>query len=272
MLVEVTTYMALFSKNKKSTPSSDNSEFDMFDIVGSSEENLSADQYPELSYDDMEDFNFPDDEEESKNKEKDSDSGSRFRRMFIAGTILALIIIAAVYFTQGDDSDSSSQGEDQNVSQQDDNNGDNGDNGENKEDSNEENNPNIKDSGVVATEQVGQEYSTSDDGNPINGTGAIMAFDYAYYVKRDGEAARKIFNPDADAYNAKYIQRAIDKVPQGTKHSLVITPVRIGEEYNVELTLNLPGAEEPTIYNQVFTTEEKDGQFYVKSFVSKTDE
>lgn len=269
MLVEVTTYMALFSKKKKSAPSSDNSEFDMFDIVGSSEENLSADQYPELSYDDMEGFNFPDDEEESKNKEKDSDSGSRFRRMFIAGTILALIIIAAVYFTQGDDSDSSSQGEDQNVSQQDDS---NDDNGENKENSNEENNPNIKDSGVVATEQVGQEYSTSDDGNPINGTGAIMAFDYAYYVKRDGEAARKIFNPDADAYNAKYIQRAIDKVPQGTKHSLVITPVRIGEEYNVELTLNLPGAEEPTIYNQVFTTEEKDGQFYVKSFVSKTDD
>lgn len=264
--MEVTTYMALFSKKKKSTPSSDNSEFDMFDIVGSSEENLSADQYPELSYDDMENFNFPDDEEESKNKGKDSDSGSRFRRMLIAGTILALIIIAAVYFTQGDDSNSSQQGEDQNISQQDDN------DGENEENSNEEDSSNIKDSGVVATEQVGQEYSTSDDGNPINGTGAIMAFDYAYYVKRDGEAARKIFNPDADAYSAKYIQRAIDKVPQGTTHSLVVTPVRIGEEYNVELTLNIPGNEEPTIYNQVFNTEEKDGQFYVESFVSKTDE
>lgn len=267
--MEVTTYMALFSKKKKSTPSSDNSEFDMFDIVGSSEENLSADQYPELSYDDMEDFNFSDDEEESKNKQKDSDSGSRFRRMFIAGTILALIIIAAVYFTQGDDSDgSSSQEEDQSVSQQDD--GNNGDT-EGEDNSNKEN-PNAKDSGVVATEQVGQEYTTSDDGNPINGTGAIMAFDYAYYVKRDGEAARKLFNPDADAYNAKYIQRAIDKAPQGTTHSLTITPVRIGEEYNVELTLNIPGAKEPVIYNQVFNTEEKDGQFYVKSFVSKTDE
>ena len=256
--------MALFSKKNKNNSQPDdshNDDFDMFDVIGSSEENLSADQYPELSYDDMEDFNFPGEEKEDKSQ-KDGSSGLRFRRMIIAGTILALVIIAAIYFTQDKGSDNS-KAEEENISQQEE-----GD----KDSSHKEDSPQGKGSGIVATEQVGQDYSTSDDGNTINGTGAIMAFDYAYYVKRDGEEARKIFNPDADAYNAKYIQRAIDKVPQGTTHSLVITPTRIGEEYQVELTLNLPGAESPAVYSQVFTTEEKDGQFYVKSFISHTDD
>lgn len=266
--------MALFSKKKKNPDSSDNnSDFEMFDIIGSEDENLSADQYPELSYDDMEDFNFPDDTSPSSQKDKDDSSGSRFRRMFIAGTILALIIIGAIYLTGGgsDSSDESASEQETSQSENQEDGGTDSEGGENTSEGDGDSTGERKDSGVVANEQVGQEFITSDDGNPINGTGAIMAFDYAYYTKRDGEAARELFNPDADAYNADYIQRAINKVPQGTTYSLDITPVRIGEEYKVKLTLNLPGSEKPAVYDQVFLTEERDGQFFVTSFTSQSD-
>lgn len=261
--------MGLFSKKNKNNTLSDNSDYDMFDIVGNTEENLSADQYPELSYDDMEGFDFP--EEDSSDKKSTNDSrGSRFRRMFIGGTAVILVFIAALYFTGGDDS---SNGDDRSSEQQqeqprEDVNKSSDDSSSNDPDG--KNTVKKKDSGVVATEQIGQEYETDDDGNPINGTGAIMAFDHAYYTKRDGQAAREMFNPEADAYNAEYIQRAIDKVPQGTTYSLSITPVRIGEEYKVDLTLNLPGAESPSVYNQKFYTKEKNGQYYVESFTSQS--
>ena len=231
--------MGLFSKKKK-TRSSDSGEYDMFDIVGGTEENLSANQYPELSYDDMGDFDIPD-EDQKRDTPKNKEGGSGFRRMIIAGTVLALGIIGAIYFTgdTGSDTEASEQQEEQQEPATD------ATQPQGDSDSSEVQ-LKKKDSGVVATEQIGQEYTTSDDGNPINGTGAIMAFDHAYYSKRDGQAARDMFNPKADAYSADYIQRAIDKVPQGTTYSLAITPVRIGEEYKVELSLNLPGSEEPT--------------------------
>lgn len=268
--------MALFSKKKKKpSRSGGGDDFEMFDIVGSDNENLSADQYPELSYEDMEGFNFPDDGDTNPGSKggKKSSGGMQFRRMIIAGTILALLIIGAIYLTSGDGSGGGgSEGETQETTQSEEQGEGSGSSSDGEGSSGgNEGSGDTKNSGIVVTEQVGQEFSTSDDGNPINGTGAIMAFDYAYYTKRDGEAARKMFNPDADAYNADYIQRAIDKVPQGTTYSLGITPTRIGEEYKVKLTLNLPGAESPTVYNQVFLTEERNGQFFVKSFTSQTD-
>lgn len=259
--------MALFSRKKKSSSqqSSDNSEFDIFDVINDSEENLSADSYPELSYEDMENFNFPDDNEKSGSTKVEDSSGARFRRMIIAGTVVALAIILAVYFTGGNNSDGGNQEATQQSTSQENTGEQDGQNS----DSQDGDSVNTKNSGVVAPEQVGKEYVSSDDGNPSNGTGAIMAFDYAYYVTRDGQAARDVFNPDADAYSANYIQREIDKVPQGTTHSLSITPQRIGEQYNVVLTLNIPGAE-PVEYKQVFYTEERDGQFYITRFTSQS--
>lgn len=261
--------MGLFSKKKKGNSlSSDNSDFDMFDIVGDTEENLSADQYPELSYDDMEGFDFPDNEDSTKEKLKSESGGSRFRKTVIVGTIVALGFIGAVYFTGNTDDSEQDEPQQQEQQQLDDQPDDSTSSGSQDSESSD---PSMKkkDSGVVATEQIGQEYTTSDDGNPINGTGAIMAFDHAYYTKRDGQAARELFNPEAEAYSADYIQRAIDKVPQGTKYSLSITPVRIGEEYDVKLSLSIPGAESPTVYNQTFYTDEINGQYYVKSFTSQ---
>lgn len=120
--------------------------------------------------------------------------------------------------------------------------------------------------GVTVNEQINKAYVGNEDGNPkANGTGAILAFDYDYYVNRSGEEAIKHFNPEVKAYTASTIQSGIDKVSQGTKYELSITPKVIGEEYDVKLKLDVPGYSQ-IVYNQKFSIMEKDGEFFVKSF------
>lgn len=122
--------------------------------------------------------------------------------------------------------------------------------------------------GIVINESVGKTHVGKENGDPSNGIGAILAFDYAYYVDRDGDKARSFFNPEATSYDAAFIQNHIDEVPEGTDYELEITPVSIGQEYDVILSLKLPGAGKVVSYQQKFETMEKDGVFYVKTFDS----
>lgn len=122
--------------------------------------------------------------------------------------------------------------------------------------------------GVNVSESVGEAHVGSEDANNSNGTGAILAFDYAYYNDRDGEKVLEYFDPDNQDYDAEYVQRYIDRTSSSTKYELSITPETIGERYSVVLTLSIPGYE-PVKYNQDFLTVEKDGKYFVKELSSR---
>lgn len=135
---------------------------------------------------------------------------------------------------------------------------------ENKSQKSEENSSDA----VSVVEKSGKAYKGSENGDRSTGSGAILAFDYAYYVLRDGERVREIFNPDIPTYSASSIQAKIDEMSQGTSHELSITPVEIGKTYDVVLTINIPG-QAPMTSKQKFHTMNKDGKYYVEYFTSE---
>ena len=65
------------------------------------------------------------------------------------------------------------------------------------------------------------------------------------------------------------LQNHIDKVPTGTEYELKITPKRLGEEYDVILSLSIPG-EETQSWSQKVTVMEKEGTFYVEKLESSS--
>lgn len=137
--------------------------------------------------------------------------------------------------------------------------------------------------GIVAREQNGVTYSGNVDGSPINGTGAILSFDYSYYTERDGSKVVEDLSPTVgkqvnsgaqpldDNTKKKYgdfYQTQIDKVPEGTTYTLDITPKRLGEEYEVVLHLDIPNSRKMT-YLQKFTTVKIGDRYYVQNFTSQ---
>lgn len=133
--------------------------------------------------------------------------------------------------------------------------------------------------GIVVREENGMTYSGHDNGSQINGTGAILAFDYAYYTLRDGTEVIKNFNPKDNeknssnnqteyVYSPQYVQSHIDKVPEDTTYDLDITPIETGSVYDVILTLHIPGSEDVQ-YSQRFSTMKVGDRYYVKEFDSQ---
>ena len=251
--------MGFFGKKKQGdTHQSNDDDFSFFDTI-EDDSDFSAENYVELGYGDMDNLGLggadqiSDEAVRKANSDEKEEEGVNFTKVIIFITVFVLLGIGAYSLVSNDNSGEPPAQEQQSSEQA---GGDAADNG--------------KKTGLVVTEQVGKEFVSNEDGNPVNGTGVILAFDYAYYTKRDGKAARELFNPEAKSYNASYIQREIDKVPQGTTYELSITPQRIGESYVVKLKLNIPGSE-PVVYNQKFTTAQRgDGTFYIKQFTSST--
>lgn len=238
--------MKLFGKKKENKEQLDSDDLDNFDIIDN-DDVFKSSVGAEIGYDDDDDF-LDDDEyqdylsesEEEPSKESKSSSG---KFILVIGFVAIVAAILYAVFTMGGVTNNADNGQETSSVQQ---------TGE----------------GIVVNETVGESYIGNDNGNPTNGTGAILAFDYDYYVSRDGEKARGHFNPEAKSYDAAFIQGKIDEVPQGTEYELKITPVEIGSRYDVVLTLSFPG-KEPTVYNQDFEVMENDGEFYVKTFTSE---
>lgn len=241
-------------KQEKSSFSDDNFDYDDIDYLASDEENFSASEYPIDSYEDIgddvvleDDILGIDDEKSAKSSSNNSTNKSNIILFIVLGIIGAIVI---GYFTVGgsssDNADNSNQQED-------------------KVDSKIDRNVD----GIVVNEKENEEYVGNEDGAPVNGSGAILAYDYDYYHNRNGNEARKHFNPDISNYDGEYLQNHIDKVPSGTEYELKITPKRIGEEYDVILSLSIPG-EETQSWQQKVTVMEKDGTFYVKRLDSSS--
>lgn len=210
---------------------------------------LNYDEYGDLDED--ESGYVPGIASEKKVSDKEQEEFERKSKILkIAGGVIAVIMIALIAFVALNGGTSNENNTNQQSQSQEDNKDTNSQGGE----------------GVTVNEQINKPYVGNQNGNAkSSGTGAILAFDYAYYTKRSGKEAIKYFNPDVKAYNAATIQTGIDKVSQGTEYELSITPKVIGEKYEVKLKLSVPGYD-PIIYNQNFDVMKKDGQFYVKSF------
>lgn len=89
----------------------------------------------------------------------------------------------------------------------------------------------------------------------------IAAYDHAYYVKRSGAEVVATYAPGARP-DPGPAQNSIDANPVGTRHSLVVTPVVVGGEYDVLLKITWPGTPEQEFRQKFFTTY-SDGKFYL---------
>ncbi|MFI9506541.1 hypothetical protein [Nocardia sp. NPDC052566] len=102
-------------------------------------------------------------------------------------------------------------------------------------------------------------------GDTASGAGAIFGFQYAFYVERSGERARKFVAPDNEnVSSAEIIQKAIDEqIPAGTTHCVRITDVGSGA-YDVDLTEHRPDGT-TNVYKQTVVTAHRDDKYLVKS-------
>jgi len=103
-------------------------------------------------------------------------------------------------------------------------------------------------------------------GGVDSGPAAIMAFDYGYYVKRSGQAARQVVAADARVGTAAEIQSGIDKLAPGTTHCLKITSRGDGL-WGVELTQTPPNGAAPVVIKQQIQTVDSGGRTWISSIV-----
>ncbi|MBF4476714.1 hypothetical protein SAMN02745947_05299 [Rhodococcus rhodochrous J3] len=104
----------------------------------------------------------------------------------------------------------------------------------------------------------------ADRGDQRSGAGVIAAFNYAYYNRRDGAAARALATPTSTVTPAPELQTFIDKLPQGTNYCLRTVELSEGV-FLVDLSVMRPGVpvERGT---QTVTTAKIDGLWYVDVF------
>lgn len=95
-------------------------------------------------------------------------------------------------------------------------------------------------------------------GGQATGTDAIIAYDYAYYFKKDANLAGQFF------WNNKPDQATINKnVGKNVSYSLEITPLEVGKLYKVILTLR--SGKDVVVWEQEISTEFEDGKYFVSN-------
>ncbi|WP_156161880.1 hypothetical protein [Nocardia vulneris] len=101
-----------------------------------------------------------------------------------------------------------------------------------------------------------------------HGHQAIVAFEHAYYIARDGRQARDVVASDAAVPGAEQIQVGIDSVPAGTTYCVRIHAL-VGGQYLVELTETRP-REPETTWKQRISTAEVNGRVVITSIAAVT--
>ncbi|MHC3370859.1 hypothetical protein AAI421_28220 (plasmid) [Rhodococcus aetherivorans] len=91
-------------------------------------------------------------------------------------------------------------------------------------------------------------------GGRDTGPAVIQAFEYAYYVERDGTAVADLMVlPGTD------IQSFIDAVPVGTEHCVSVLPTEDPNRWSVDVLLKFPPVGDEGIHKQWITTLPADG-------------
>ncbi|MGW0058102.1 hypothetical protein [Nocardia nova] len=106
-------------------------------------------------------------------------------------------------------------------------------------------------------------------GDTDSAPGAILAFEYAYYVQRSAAAARAVVAPDAAVPDAERIQTGIDAVPVGTRYCVRITAADIiaATTWNVDISEQWPTDQAPQVIALTVTTR-RDGGHYAITAIS----
>lgn len=113
---------------------------------------------------------------------------------------------------------------------------------------------------------------------PVSGTGAgdtrsaagvVLAFEWAYYSARSGQAARSLATSEASVPDAGAIQRGIDRVPAGTRYCVQITPEQTQSgTVRVALTEQYPGGD-PQTFTQRITTRTTSGGWRITGIAAQ---
>lgn len=107
---------------------------------------------------------------------------------------------------------------------------------------------------VAACESSAEGSVTTGNGagDAKSTAGAVLSFQYGYYVQRDADAALKAVAKDRVVGDSKALQKGIDAVPEGTAHCVSITT---GEKNSadVEITETHPDGTE-LVHDQTVTT------------------
>lgn len=125
-------------------------------------------------------------------------------------------------------------------------------------------------SAVASTCESAEEGSTTtgnDAGDSKSTAGAVLAFQYGYYVKRDAELALKAVAKDRVIGDVKALQKGIDAVPEGTKHCVSINTSG-DNTAEVEITETHPDGTE-LVHDQTVTTT-RDGDRVVIETIKET--
>lgn len=109
-----------------------------------------------------------------------------------------------------------------------------------------------------------REVTGAGKGSQDDGPSVILAYDYAYYVERDGTKARSLLDlPNPAALTAESLQTYIDNVPVGTQHCLSITPDPTSTgRYSVRLTGREPDGT-TSVADQTFTIANRAGTYVI---------
>lgn len=105
----------------------------------------------------------------------------------------------------------------------------------------------------------GSVVSGTGPGDTTSGPNAVLAFEYAYYVARDGHRARTLTTSDAAVPDADAIARGIAQIPRGTRYCVWIAPAGPPETLRVDVTQQYPG-ESPETFPQLVHLTTHDGQ------------
>lgn len=122
-------------------------------------------------------------------------------------------------------------------------------------------------SSAAAVTPVIDMYSGNGPGDRTSGPGVIMAYDYAYYVQRDGASALQFWSEGKSDVTGSDLQIEIDAVDPLMRHRLDITETRDPYVYDVLLTLTTPdGINHP--YQQQFSLAKNDGRYSIESKIT----
>ncbi|WP_225730956.1 MULTISPECIES: hypothetical protein [unclassified Nocardia] len=111
---------------------------------------------------------------------------------------------------------------------------------------------------------TGTDGCRAERGDQKSGAGVIAAFQYAYYVTRSGEAARKLATPTSSVQPAEALQGFIDAVPPGTTYCLRI--VALAEDVYTTVLSELRPGQQPAQFAQTVTTRKIGDNWFVDVF------
>ena len=101
-------------------------------------------------------------------------------------------------------------------------------------------------------------------GGTDSGAAAILAFEHAYYVLRDGVKAREVVAEGDGVNPAEAIQAGANDTPAGTTHCVVIRTESPGQFY-VEITEYRPNTPDPKLIRQRINTTTEHGRTLITS-------